>query len=662
MADGRKVMRFRDLKAPMKMTVAFSVVLAAIAAAGAILYLNLAALERADANMARTNQVLRATEGARFALARQENSLRGYLLSGETFYIDRIMGLHRPLMLSNIEEMERLNGRDPAGRERVARLKNAFEAWRRDGADAAIVLAADPSTRPAAIKMIGEKSRADLLMDRTEDALAAIEVAAHGDLAQQAAVKAAAARHMKLALILGVALAALIAAAMGLALAGSIADPIVALTRVMRRLAAGDNGVDVPALARRDEIGHMAAAVATFREAAIAKAALEAEAEARRRESLALAAQAQAASRAKSEFLATMTHELRTPLNGILGMAQIMDASALPPAQRKHLATIRESGNALLRVINDILDISKIEAGRLEILPAPFDLGRFADDMTALYRPLAEDKGLTFNLRISPAARGWFLGDAVRLRQVASNLISNALKFTRAGEVNVDVDVVAARLRFTVSDTGLGVPVDQQPFLFDRFTQADASATRRFGGTGLGLAICKEIVELLGGAITFQSLEGVGSRFSFEVPLPPADAEGAGAQDGPAGTGGDLRVLIVDDNPTNQTVLAALLEQFGVVTHGVSDGAEAVAAWEAEPWDAILMDIHMPKMDGVTATLRIRESEEATGRARTPIIAVTASALSHETESYRSAGMDDCVAKPIEARTVMGALQKALAA
>lgn len=657
-------MRFRNLKAPLKMTMAFSVVLAAIVAVGAVLFLNLMALERADADMARTNRALHAVEDARFALARQENSLRGFLLSNDDFYVDRITHLHRPLFATRVTELERLSAGDAEAAARVDHLREAYDVWRRDGADAALGLAADPATRAQAIAMIGENSGADLLMSRTEDALEAVEHVARTDLALQARVKASAARVMKLTLALGIALIAAVATTMGLLLSGAMASPIVALTEVMRRLAAGDNTVDVPALSRRDEIGHMAAAVATFREAAIAKAALEAEAEARRRETLALAAQAQAASRAKSEFLATMTHELRTPLNGILGMAQIMGGGALEPGQRERLQTIEESGRALLNVINDILDISKIEAGRLEIRPAPFDLGRFADDMISLYRPLAADRGLTFSLEAPDEARGWFLGDAVRLRQVASNLIANALKFTETGEICVTLEIVGGRLRFTVADTGMGVPADLQAGLFERFVQADGSATRRFGGTGLGLAICKEIVELLGGTIGFESREGAGSRFVFEVPLAPAAAprqEGMAQSCEPADDA-PVRVLVVDDNPTNRMVLSTLLDQFGVASHSVCDGAEAVQAWEAGGWDAILMDIHMPQMDGMTATQRIRERERDLGRPRTPIIAVTASVLSHETEGYFSAGMDGCVAKPIEARTIMSALQGALAA
>ena len=668
MANGLKLKHFRDFQAPQKMVVAFCIVLAAIVGMGGVLHLNMRALERADGEMARANRALSAVEAARFNLSRQENSLRGYLLTGEPYYILRIVTLHQPNFRKAVNDLERLSEDDPAALARVARLRSAFEAWRRDGAEKALALAIDPATRPQALAMIGEASRADRLMGATEDALQAIEVAGRAALAQNAALHVSATRAANLALIFGIAIAAAIAALMGLALVRTMAAPVVALTEAMRKLAAGDHGVAIPARDRQDEVGQMAEAMATFQAAAIAKAALEAEAEARRMETFALAQRAEAANRAKSEFLATMTHELRTPLNGILGMAQVMSREPLAEAQRARLDTITESGRALLSVINDILDISKIEAGRLEIRPAPFDLGKFADDLEALYRPLAAEKGLAFVMETHSRARDWFVSDAERLRQLASNLISNALKFTDRGEVRVTLDVVDGRLTFAVADTGVGVPADRQHSLFERFVQVDASATRRHGGSGLGLAICKELVGLFGGTIGFTSTEGAGSRFSFDLPMETV-AKPAGAP-GPDAVG-DLsaaqdeavaRVLVVDDNAVNRTVLLALLQQVGIDAHGVIDGAEALQAWEREDWHAILMDIHMPVMDGVTATLRIRERERELGRRRTPIIAVTASALAHETEAYAAAGMDDCVPKPIDAVAIVAALQTQLEA
>ena len=650
--------RFSDMSAPAKVTAAFSIVLATIIVMGVSVALHLSALQRADLAATRASRALQTVESARFFLARQENSMRGYLLSGQSFYLHRIETLHRPGFLAAVERIERLSADDPAAMRRAQRLRAGFEAWRTDAFDRAISLAARPETHAQALAMIGQSGIADRLMDETEAALSAIEASATAQLDLNVAAKARAATTMRWTLAAGIALTAAVAGMMGVALVRLMGDPIRALTDTMQRLAAGENDIRIPELKRRDEAGRMAAAMAAFQAAAVAKAALEVEAEARRRETEALAVKAEAANRAKTEFLATVTHELRTPLNGVLGMAQLMAREPLAPAQQARLNVIAESGEALLRVINDILDISKIEAGKLEIRLEPFDLGRLCDDLAALYRPLAAERGLVFVLSVGEAARGWFLSDPVRLRQIASNLLSNALKFTEAGEIRLEVDFSEGRLSLAVADTGVGVPADRQPQLFDRFVQADASATRRHGGAGLGLAICKELAERLGGAVTLRSTPGQGSRFTLDVPMTattaPAPAEAPAAL--------EAKVLVVDDNAVNRTVLLTLLEQFGVEGHGVIDGVEAVEAWEAQAWDAILMDIHMPRMDGVAATRRIREEEAATGRRRTPIIAVTASALAHEAAAYAEAGMDACVPKPVEVGMVLGALEAAIAA
>jgi signal transduction histidine kinase/ActR/RegA family two-component response regulator len=382
-----------------------------------------------------------------------------------------------------------------------------------------------------------------------------------------------------------------------------------------------------------------------------------------RAEAQALAVEAQAANRAKTEFLATMSHELRTPLNGVLGMAQAMAGGALDPTQAGQLAAIQASGQTLVGIINDILEISKIEAGHLDIVPAAFDLGRFADDKRDLYRGLAAEKGLDFHLEIERDARGWCHGDEVRLRQVFGNVLSNALKFTDSGSISVHIGRDGDLLTFTVTDTGVGIPAPLAPRLFEKFVQVDASSTRRFGGAGLGLAICREILLRMGGDIDFTSALGQGSRFTFRVPFEPmpAPAEGADHEvlDRP-GADRRLQVLVVDDNATNRQVLQALLAQFDIATAAAETGAAALVAWEASAWDVILMDIHMPVMDGLTATAEIRARERASGRARTPIIAVTASVLSHETDAYFLAGMDDFVPKPIELKRLIGALDGCL--
>ena len=376
-----------------------------------------------------------------------------------------------------------------------------------------------------------------------------------------------------------------------------------------------------------------------------------------------LAAAAQAANRAKSEFLATISHEIRTPLNGVLGMAQAMDRGDLPEPQRERLGVVLSSARTLIEVVNDVLDISKIEAGKMELAAAPFDLIRFAEATRRLYESLAAEKGVTFGFVVEPSAEGWRHGDEVRLRQVVGNLVSNAVKFTDAGAIEVVVSGSAQGLAFRVRDTGVGIALGQQARIFEKFVQGDATTTRRAGGTGLGLAICRELVTLMGGEIGFESEAGRGTCFTFDVLMPVAAAQEATGLGGGAGDiFGELRVLVVDDNSTNRMVLQTLLSHIGVASETACDGREAVNAWERGAWDAILMDIHMPEMDGLEASREIRAREAATGRPRTPIIAVTASVLAHETEGYFAAGMDSLIAKPIEVRRLMEVIEASLAA
>jgi two-component system, sensor histidine kinase len=377
---------------------------------------------------------------------------------------------------------------------------------------------------------------------------------------------------------------------------------------------------------------------------------------------------AEAANQAKSAFLATMSHEIRTPLNGVLGMAQAMAADRLAAVQRERLAVIRQSGEALLAILNDVLDLSKIEAGRFELEQVDFDLAELMKGAHSAFTALANKKGLSFDLAIEAEARGVYLGDPTRVRQILYNLISNALKFTEAGEVRV----VAARdgeiLTVTVTDTGVGIPPERVACLFEKFTQADASTTRRFGGTGLGLSICRELAGLMGGEIALTSRLGEGSSFRVCLPLAKVgEAQSPAFAPPPTPVGAvsepmlpKVRVLAAEDNSVNQLVLKTLLHQIGVEPALVANGAEAVAAWEAAPWDVILMDMQMPVMDGLTATRRIREAEAATGRPRTPILALTANAMSLQIGECLAAGMDGHVAKPIEAARLFAALESAL--
>jgi signal transduction histidine kinase/ActR/RegA family two-component response regulator len=376
--------------------------------------------------------------------------------------------------------------------------------------------------------------------------------------------------------------------------------------------------------------------------------------------------QANAANVLKSQFLANMSHEIRTPLNGVLAMADVMARDSLDARQRERLGVIRESGELLLSVINDVLDLSKIEAGRLELAECDFSLEEMTEGAVNAFQVMATGKGLRFGVAVDPGASGWWKGDPDRIRQVLNNLLSNAIKFTAEGAVAARFSLgPTGGLRLTVSDTGIGIAQDKLPTLFEKFIQADNSTTRRFGGTGLGLAICRELAQLMGGQVTARSIEGEGSTFVVDLPLRRGAAPRvADPADGDAESLDDrkLRILAAEDNVTNQKVLQAVMEPLDVHLHIVADGKEAVDAWRKGGFDLILMDIQMPVMDGVEASRAIRAVEASEGLPRTPILALTANALVHQVESYLAAGMDGHVSKPIELKRLYEAIETAVAA
>jgi signal transduction histidine kinase/CheY-like chemotaxis protein len=367
--------------------------------------------------------------------------------------------------------------------------------------------------------------------------------------------------------------------------------------------------------------------------------------------------EARQASAAKTAFLANMSHEIRTPLNGVLGMADAMAREPLPAAQLERLRVVQSSGRALLGLLNQVLDLSKIEAGKLELEQGVLDLGKVLHDLAAGYEPVCAEKGLEFLLDVEPDLAGAWRADPMRVRQILTNLISNAVKFTDAGSVVVTARQDAGQVVVEVIDSGCGIPPERLTGVFESFAQADASTTRRYGGTGLGLAIARQLAELMGGTLTVVSAVGEGSTFTLRLPLERLDAAAAAAPDrAPAAPDGRLRILAAEDHATNQMVLRTLLTQLGLDVHIVSNGAEAVEAWSAAEWDVILMDVQMPVMDGPAATQEIRARERAEGRRRTPILALTANALSHQTRAYLAGGMDGVVTKPIEAASLIEAL------
>ena len=369
---------------------------------------------------------------------------------------------------------------------------------------------------------------------------------------------------------------------------------------------------------------------------------------------------AEAANDAKSAFLATMSHEIRTPLNGVLGMAQAMAQGNLDPVQRERLDVVRQSGEALLAILNDVLDMAKIESRQLELEEVEFDMGMLMNTASATFAALLREKPVSLTFDLDPEAVGAYRGDPMRVRQILYNLLSNAVKFTGSGEVRVTLHGEAGGIRLSVTDTGIGMSQSELARLFVRFAQADASTTRRFGGTGLGLAIASELTTMMGGTLTAESQVGVGSTFTTCLPLErvftvqaPASIP---AEPETCCDSGSLRVLAAEDNAVNQVVLRTLLEQIGVEVTVVGNGAEAIAAWREVPWDVILMDVQMPVMDGLSATREIRAAEALEGRARTPIIALTANAMTHQVAEYRSTGMDGHIAKPIDVRALYEAL------
>jgi len=372
-------------------------------------------------------------------------------------------------------------------------------------------------------------------------------------------------------------------------------------------------------------------------------------------------AELERANRAKSTFLANMSHELRTPLNGVIALTdQLADTD--DQARRRELANlVSSSGRLLEQVLSDILDVSKIEAGQFRLSPAPFDLAETVAAMADLHRAAAEAKGLTLTWAIAEPAKGVWLGDSGRIAQILSNLLANAVKFTERGGVRLNVDRDGEHLRFMVSDTGVGFEETVRERLFRRFEQADDSITRRFGGTGLGLSICAALTTMMGGEIEAAGQPGEGAQFTVRLPLPravaPREERAAPVVDVQVLKG--MKVLMAEDHPTNQKVVQIILDPFGIDLTIVGNGEEAVAAWTAGRFDAVLMDMQMPVMDGLTATRAIREREAAEGRPRALIIMLTANAMDEHVEAAHAAGADLHIAKPLRPAQLVAALAAA---